>query len=171
MKTIGNFTLFFTANDPFSNWYAREFIIKGVRFSCMEQFMMYAKAKLFQDEITAQKILKAQTPSEHKRLGRLVKGYQDEIWNARRERIVRAGAYEKFRQHADLCGLLLSTGTTVLVEASPYDKIWGAGVSENDPRILDPSKWPGKNLLGGVLMAVRAQLAAERATGGSNSVE
>ena len=34
------------------------------------------------------------------------------------------------------------------VEASPYDKIWGVGLDENNEKILDENNWLGQNLLG-----------------------
>src|SRR3546814_6195880 len=46
----------------------------------------------------------------------------------------------------------------LLVEASPYDRIWGAGLAASDARITDPTKWPGLNLLGQVLDRVRERL-------------
>jgi ribA/ribD-fused uncharacterized protein len=49
----------------------------------------------------------------------------------------------------------------VLVEASPYDRIWGIGVSATDERATDPRRWPGANLLGFALMQARETLAAE----------
>lgn len=42
------------ANGCFSNWYLSDFCVKGIRFSSMEQYMMYQKAVLFQDTETAE---------------------------------------------------------------------------------------------------------------------
>ncbi len=71
------------------------------------------------------------------------------------------GCREKFRQNPPLAAALLATGDTILVEASPYDRIWGVGLKWNDPRILDQSLWLGTNLLGKALMKVRDVLATE----------
>lgn len=38
------------------------------------------------------------------------------------------------------------------------DKIWGIGLSMDDPDRFDPSKWKGQNLLGYALMMVRDKL-------------
>ena len=47
------------------------------------------------------------------------------------------------------------------VEASPYDKIWGVGLGENDPFVDDEANWKGQNLLGKVLDDVRDTLKKE----------
>ena len=54
----------------------------------------------------------------------------------------------KPRQNADMRTALLSTGDRVLVEASPFDKIWGIGFAEGDPEACCPEMWRGSNLLG-----------------------
>ena len=52
----------------------------------------------------------------------------------------------------------ISTGGSVLVEASPYDSIWGIRLSASSPEARDPMKWRGQNLLGFALMEVRDEL-------------
>lgn len=44
-----------------------------------------------------------------------------------------------------------------LVEASPYDRIWGIGLKATDEKAQNPASWQGQNLLGFALMDVRAQ--------------
>jgi len=44
--------------------------------------------------------------------------------------------------------MLLETEDSILVEASPYDEVWGI-------KSQDISKWNGQNLLGFILMEVR----------------
>lgn len=156
------FTFFFTEASPFSQWYRCAFEDEGVRFTCAEQYMMHGKAKLFDDAETGAQILAADHPREHKALGRKVKRFDDAVWKRERERIVKAGNRAKFTQNADLLQLLLDTRGTTLVEASPYDKIWGIGLAATDPRAQDPATWKGQNLLGKILTELRDELAATR---------
>ncbi len=155
MRRTEHYTFFFSKADCFSNWHPSPFQYRGVDFVCMEQFMMYAKAMLFQDKETGQKILATGDPAEHKRLGREVRNYVDEVWVAKREAIVAVGSREKYSQNPAMLEMLLSTAGTLLVEASPYDRIWGIGLAMNDPRALDPTQWRGENRLGKTLDRVR----------------
>lgn len=151
-------TFFFGADNPLSNWHPASFTVNSVRFSNNEQFMMYCKAKLFGDEEIAAKILAATTPRDHKALGRLVRGFNETTWNEKREMYVRKGCFAKFSQNPSMMQVLLATDGTELVEASPYDKIWGVGLAATDTLILNKSNWRGLNLLGNCLMQVRAEL-------------
>lgn len=168
MKKVGKMVLFFSEKDAFSNWYRCRFTVKGVTFNCVEQAMMYSKARLFSDEACANRILAAEHPREHKRLGREVKGFDEAIWVERRVPIVRALCLAKFSQNPELADTLLSTGDLTLVEASPYDDIWGVKMADSDLRILDKRNWRGMNLLGQVLEQVRSELerTQQRAVGG-----
>ncbi|CAM2158291.1 N-glycosidase YbiA (plasmid) [Pararobbsia alpina] len=155
MRRIGDFTAFFGADDALSNWHIAPFSYHDVKFNCVEQFMMYSKAMLFHDLDTAAKILQFPSPASQKALGRAVRGFNDDVWVEKRESIVFVGCREKFAQHRDLKMILMGTAPTTIVEASPYDRLWGIGLNDRDPRLTDPTKWRGKNLLGVTLMRVR----------------
>ena len=142
----------------FSNWYPSDFTVKGVNFSLMEQYMMYEKARIFEDAEVAAKILKSSDPGRIKALGRSVRNYDDIIWNGVRQIIVYRGLLEKFRQNDELREKLLNTGAVVLAECAVHDKIWGIGLSMRDERRFRLSEWPGQNLLGFALMRVREEL-------------
>ena len=156
------FTFFFTEANPFSQWYRCTFTVGENTFNCAEQYMMHGKALLFADRETAAKILAADHPRQHKALGRKVKPFDDATWKRERAAIVRAGNHAKFTQNAELLDQLPATKGTTLVEASPYDKIWGIGLAATDPRAKDPALWRGQNLLGKILTELRDQLLAER---------
>jgi ribA/ribD-fused uncharacterized protein len=153
------YTFFFTESSPFSQWYRCSFSVDAITFNCAEQFMMHGKAKLFDDADTAAKILAADHPRDHKALGRKVKDFDDAAWKRAREAIVLDGNRAKFTQNPELREALLATRGTTLVEASPYDKIWGIGLAATDPRAQDPTQWKGQNLLGQILTRLRDELA------------
>lgn len=63
------------------------------------------------------------------------------------------GVRQNFESSSELKTFLLSTGSSTLVEASPWDKIWGIGISVKDA--IAGREWKGQNLLGQYLMKVR----------------
>lgn len=67
----------------------------------------------------------------------------------------------QFRQNKELKTELFNTSPKILVEASPYDVIWGIGVEEGDPDSFDENTWRGLNLLGYILTEVRDDLMCE----------
>ena len=161
------FTFFY--NGPFSQWYPSPFEIDGRLFINAEQFMMYNKAILFKDEDIAYKIMKSTNPKEQKALGRKVKNFNIETWSAEpfgpklsmAWSIVRKGSLNKFSQNPDLLKVLANTVGTTLVEASPYDKIWGIGLSELNSSRLSRDNWLGTNWLGEILTNVRLDLCGK----------
>lgn len=76
-----------------------------------------------------------------------------------KEDVVYKGNMAKFTQNEDLRRALLETGDATLAEASPYDAIWGIGRKASERLAQVPEKWKGTNLLGKVLMRVRAELS------------
>ena len=158
MRETDKFVFFWGSNDIYSNFYYSPFKHQGILFKWSEQAVMYRKAMLFSANNIAEQILKAQTPKECKELGRSrLIPFDDGVWQGFREEIYWDVLYDKF-SNSKLKAELLKTGSKTLAEASPYDKIWGIGLSENDVRAEDPRKWRGLNLLGEVLMRVREDL-------------
>lgn len=154
-----NFEFFWGTSHPFSQWHPATFIIEGITFNCAEQYMMYRKAKLFCDEEIAEQILQAKKPSVQKELGRLVQNFDAAEWKQNRERIVYEGNFYKFTQNDNLRKFLMDTADKTIVEASPVDNVWGIGMAESNPDARNPEKWNGENLLGKILMELRADLA------------
>ena len=65
------------------------------------------------------------------------------------------GLIEKFAQNEEISKALAATENAILAECAVKDRIWGIGLSMNDPRRFDLAEWKGKNLLGYALMMVR----------------
>ncbi|GED15008.1 NADAR family protein [Aneurinibacillus migulanus] len=142
----------------FSQWYPAPFEEDRVVYATAEHYMMAKKAELFGDEAIRTQILKHAHPNKAKMLGRSIQAFDDAIWNSSKYDIVKQGNLLKFTQHSELKSFLLNTGNRVLVEASPYDKVWGIGMAQDHPHAEHPEFWKGENLLGFALMAVREHL-------------
>lgn len=145
-------------NGYLSNWYFSQFTADKVQFSSMEQYMMYQKAMCFHDEDIAMQILNSEDVSFIKKLGRCVSGYDENYWNGIRQVVVYEGLLAKFSQNEDLKKQFLSTKNAILAECAVKDRIWGIGLSMNNPDRLNREKWQGQNLLGYTLMMVRNRL-------------
>jgi ribA/ribD-fused uncharacterized protein len=116
---------------------------------------MAKKAELFDDEEIRQRILAAKSSAEAKKLGRKVCNFNPEMWDAKKFQLVVEGNQYKFQQNTEMKNFLMNTNNRILVEASPYDNIWGIGMVQDHKDILRPDCWKGENLLGFALMEVR----------------
>ena len=65
-------------------------------------------------------------------------------WEQVKDDIMKKVVLRKFKTHADIRQVLLSTGNELIVENSPIDYYWGCGADGS-----------GKNKLGLILMEVR----------------
>jgi len=144
----------------FSQWWYAPFVVAGVTYKTAEHWMMAEKAKLFKDQATLEKILKANTPAEAKKLGRSIISFAPSTWDQYKFEIVVTGNHHKFTQQEDLKAFLLNTQQRILVEASPVDNIWGNGLAADHPSASNPLLWKGENLLGYALMEVRDKITS-----------
>lgn len=145
-------------NGYLSNWYLSDFVVDEVPFTSMEQFMMYRKANCFGDTDIVAQIMNTKNVARIKELGRRVSGYNENYWNGIRQIVVYQGLCAKFSQNEELRKRLKATENVILAECAVKDRIWGIGLSMNDPDRLNQNQWKGENLLGYTLMMVRDQV-------------
>lgn len=156
-----SYTFFYKSSHFCSQWFSCKFNIGGRTFNCAEQWMMYSKAILFNDKSTAQLILNSRSPKEQKALGRKVKNFDQARWDRYAKAIVFVGNLAKFSQYPELYDQLVATAGTTLVEASPYDSIWGIGLKQDHPDARQRDRWRGLNWLGFTLTILRDKMMTD----------
>ena len=149
------YILFFGYKAPFSNMYNKEFEYQSKSFKNVEQAFAYKKAELFAPEMMDE-ILKTKIGSEAKKLGSKVPNFDKKLWDFRRNLIMERLVYQKF-QDPELANILRLTDDAELIEVSPYDSYWGAGVDKDQmiELIKKGQSYPGENALGKTLMWMR----------------
>jgi ribA/ribD-fused uncharacterized protein len=110
----------------------------------------YFQAQKFEDAVYCEQIRTAPTPKKAADLGRSRAVSLRADWEQVKDEVMARAVLQKFRTHATLRELLLSTGDEDLVENAPGDFYWGCG--------RDGS---GLNRLGTILQDVRERLRGE----------
>ena len=155
-------------NGIFSQWYKTCFKFNGREYVTAEQYMMSEKALLFEDFDSYKKIMEEDDPQKCKGLGRGVKNFDPKKWNENFREIIFMGNFLKAQYDINFLDALLQTEDALLIEASPYDDTYGAGLEAKD--LVDkngflktqPKEWQkedctkqAQNNLGFVLMGLR----------------
>ncbi len=134
-------------NDYENSWlshsYKCDFIIDNKKFNCVEQYLIYEKARTFNDSEVMDLVMKESNPDKMHFLGRQIKNYDENIWTNKRYDVSYTGNFEKFDQNSDLFNKLKQTKYSRLIYKS-RDNIWGNGVDNS-----------GKDLLGHILTTIR----------------
>lgn len=127
-----------------SNFYESPLWYNGKLWPTVEHAFQAAKV----DAETAEKIHKAKTPGEAKRLGRQGKMRPD--WDDVRVKVMDECLMRKFLSNEELLQKLLDTGDEELIEGNTWhDQFWG---DCNCPKCANK---PGQNMLGQCLMILR----------------
>ncbi|GAB3951188.1 NADAR family protein [Kribbella albertanoniae] len=145
----------------FSQWFPAPFVVDGVRYPTAEHWMMAGKARLFGDDVALEAVRAARNAGAAKAAGRAVRNFDEATWREHRMGLVVDGSIHKFNAHPELRDYLVGTGSRVLVEASPVDRVWGIGLAAKDEAASTPARWRGTNLLGFALMAARDYLVGQ----------
>jgi ribA/ribD-fused uncharacterized protein len=68
-------------NGYLGQWYWSSFTVDDETYATAEMWMMVQKARLFNDEVAAKKMLATTDPKKHKALGRTVRGFDGGMWD------------------------------------------------------------------------------------------
>lgn len=141
---------FYSTRDEygcFSNFSAHPVFLKGKRWRTTEH---YFQAQKFAGEPDEEEVRQAKRPMEAASMGRDRKRPFRRDWESVKDGIMLDALRAKFTQHDELKAILLGTGDAKLVEHTANDNYWGDGGDGS-----------GKNMLGQLLMRLRAELKAE----------
>jgi ribA/ribD-fused uncharacterized protein len=141
---------FYATGDPygeFSNFAAYPIQLHGKTWPTSEH---YFQAMKFVGQPDEEEIRSIASPMIAARMGRDRKRPLRRDWEAVKDDIMRAAVLAKFTQHSALRELLLSTGDAPIIEHTTNDRYWG-----------DSGDGSGRNMLGTILMEVRAKLRRE----------
>ena len=131
----------------FSNFSAHPIELDGRRWPTSEH---YFQAQKFAEREHQEAIRAAKSPMIAARMGRDRQRPLRPDWESVKDAVMHKAVLAKFTQHADLRERLLATGDATLVEHTERDRYWGDGGDGS-----------GKNMLGRILMNVRADLRGE----------
>jgi ribA/ribD-fused uncharacterized protein len=141
----------------FSNMSEHRIAVDGTQFPTVEHYFQAMKAKEFKDDEIYEKIVKAKTSKAAKALGKKVKGFEKEVWDSKKDDIMRLGIRTKFIQHPELRKQLQETGERMIGEADARNTYWGIGTSQTSEKSKHPEKWRGQNKIGKILMELRQE--------------
>lgn len=123
-----------------------------------EKTIMLCKAALMGDKEIYNQISSLENPKEIKRLGRLVKNFDQDKWNKYLCLIAFECVFQKFSKASkQIQEYLKLTNTAIIAEAAYRDLNWGIGLGVNQ-YISKPADWRGSNVLGWALMETRARI-------------
>ncbi|PSF39368.1 Swarming motility protein YbiA [Aphanothece hegewaldii CCALA 016] len=131
----------------FSNFSTHAVYLKGKIWPTSEH---YFQAQKFTGTPKEEDVRLAKKPGEAAKIGRDQNNPIRSDWNAVKNDVMREALYAKFTQHPDLTKKLLATKDVQLIEHTPNDGYWGDGGDGS-----------GKNMLGLLLMEIRAQIRKE----------
>lgn len=164
---------YFWKKRPFTQWTVteRQFSVtrevpyyggpsqkEEVVFTSTEQWMMWKKALIMGDYLTAEKIMRWSDPRTVKNLGREVENFDQKRWDDCKLNVVYEGNWLKFTQNPEWAKQLKQVVLDgyFFVEASPFDKVWGIGLNPEEAKA--GKEWQGENLLGIALTDVAIAL-------------
>ena len=128
----------------FSNFAPFPIFIAGKSWPTVEHYFQACK---FEDDSIKEKIRYLSSPMSAAKEGRNRKNPLRDDWESVKDSLMLKSLHAKFKQHPGLRKELLLTGDAIIIEHTSNDSYWGDGGDGS-----------GKNILGKLLVEVRAEL-------------
>ena len=149
-KQSDNTVKFYSTRKPwghFSNFSLHPIEIDGKVWPTSEH---YFQAQKFAGTEHEEAVRLTETPGDSARMGRDRSLPLRSDWEEVKDDVMRVAVEAKIRQHKDIMALLLATGDSEIIEHTTNDSYWGDGGDGS-----------GKNMLGTILMEIRAKILSE----------
>jgi ribA/ribD-fused uncharacterized protein len=141
---------FYRVNEPygcFSNFSPHPIFLDGTTWPTTEH---YFQAQKFLDWQYRSQILSEKSPMIAARMGRNRSWPLRADWEQVKDDVMRQALRAKIMQHAEVRETLLATGDAIIIEHTKNDHYWADGGDGS-----------GKNMLGQLLMEIRAELTRD----------
>lgn len=152
-----SYFIFSNGYSLLSNSHFTPFVIDKVRYRSVEQFMWASRALYFKDYLAHQAIMEEWSARKYKEIK--IENFDFNKWRQRHSDLLEQALHAKFTQHQKSTEKLMSTGKSIIVYATKYDRVLGNGLELTDELNIKEDQWKGLNILGTILMLLRDRLA------------
>lgn len=140
-----------------SNFFPAQVVINGLQFDSSEHAYQYTKAVICERDDVAKSIRDCTEAKKAKKFGDKLDTTDD--WEGVKVEMMRCILTAKFMQNRDLKRKLCETKDSHLMECST-NMFWGTGWKLDSPKWTKSHRYPGKNILGMLLMEVRESISS-----------
>jgi ribA/ribD-fused uncharacterized protein len=154
-KKTDHVIAFHGKENPISNFFPCEINIFGEQHQSAEHAYQLTKALRAGSLEAAEKVRKAPTALEAKKIGNSVK--DPEGWNNEKLEVMEKIVSTKADQVAVMREQLEASNTNTIFAESTVDGYWGTGLDAAGTVHTNPSKWPGENKLGVIVKQIASK--------------
>lgn len=152
-----NYRLVYGYRDVMSNMFQFDFWYNGVLFNSVEHCYQFLKARYQKNFLLAEQVRRAKSSIAAKKLSRQLRDATDAERESARNLMKRL-LREKFNQCAPFRDELRKSGANMLIHSTyAKDTFWASGLRHDQPGPI-PSRLPGKNVMGCILMELREEM-------------
>lgn len=140
--------------------YGCEIIHENFKFNTTEQLIVYLKARYFNDNEAAEKVINCKILSELKSIDNSISGVDENIWNSIKEEIILEALRLKCDSCKDFRESLMNPKYKLkeFVYCKPGEFFYSSGLPINSASKLPEKQWVGCNLLGKCLTKLKSEL-------------
>ena len=149
-------------NDILSNFYSCSINMHGFTSNSVEQTYQYVKAMRSSNPNMIERIKSAPNAQLAKRYSREIP--YNPYWENEKVDVMKEIIREKVKQVPEFRNELVQSKNQTIVESVRGDFFWSSALSKDEVVMTKQKYWPGENMMGTILMDVRAEILNEEVT-------